>query len=126
MGETKPYGKELILDLHECDPKTFTRESIGKFFEHLCDRIDMERHECFWWDDLDVPEEERQTEPHLKGTSAIQFITTSNVTIHTLDLLACVYLNIFSCKEFDADFAKDIAVHWFSGRVEAMHVIERI
>ena len=92
------YGKELILDLDRCDPKRFTRACIDRFFKALCGELEMEAHEVFWWDDVGVPPEERQTEPHLKGTSAIQFITTSNITIHTLDLMKTVYLNIFSCR----------------------------
>ena len=31
------YGKELILDLHHCDPATFTRDSIGRYFAELCE-----------------------------------------------------------------------------------------
>ena len=26
----KTYGKELIIDLHQCDPKTFNRKSLKK------------------------------------------------------------------------------------------------
>ncbi len=119
------YGKELILDLHNCDPRTFTRESIEKYFIELCEQIDMERCELFWWDDLDVPEEERQTEPHLKGTSAVQFIMTSNITIHTLDLMGNVYLNIFSCKDFSAALAQVFSERWFKGNIVNSREIER-
>ena len=35
------YGKELIIDLHECDPDTFTRKNIEKFFVELCKEINM-------------------------------------------------------------------------------------
>lgn len=111
------YGKELILDLHECDPKKFTRSSIRRYFRELCDLIDMERHELYWWDDYGLPVSERQTLPHLKGTSAIQFITTSNVTIHTLDILKYVFLNIFSCKEFDPNVAAKFSQDFFKGRI---------
>lgn len=126
MTGKKPYGIELILDLHECDPTTFTRESIEKYFKGLCDLIDMERCELFWWDDIDVPEDERQTEPHLKGTSAVQFILTSNITIHTLDLLGKVYLNIFSCKDYDLVAAGRFSTRWFKGTIAQRHIIERL
>ncbi len=79
--------------------------------------IDMERCELFWWDDYGLPEEEKQTQPHLKGTSAVQFIMTSNITIHTLDLMGNVYLNIFSCKDFDTKKAADFSRKFFEGRV---------
>lgn len=120
------YGKELILDLHKCDSNTFTRESIEKYFIELCELIDMERCELFWWDDVGVSEGEKQTEPHLKGTSAVQFIMTSNITIHTLDLLGNVYLNIFSCKDFNGSFAMAFSANWFEGHVASHHIIERV
>ena len=120
-----PYGKELILDLHDCDPQTFTRESIEKFFEELCVLIDMERCELYWWDDYEVPDDEKQTNPHLKGTSAVQFILTSNITIHTLDLLGNVYLNIFSCKDFDSWGAADFSKKWFGGTMVTEQIVTR-
>lgn len=124
--QRKKYGKELIIDLHNCDATTFTRESIERYFVELCDLIDMERADLHWWDDLDLPPEEHDTEPHLKGTSAIQFITTSNITIHTLDLLKAVYINLFSCKEFDAEVAKKFTEKFFKGETAAHYVIDRI
>lgn len=122
----KSYGKELILDLHNCDPATFTRKSIKNYFKQLCDLIDMERCELYWWDDHGVPLEEQQTESHMKGTSAIQFISTSNITIHTLDLMKNVYLNLFSCKDFDADVALKFSEEWFKGKAVNSQVIKRL
>ena len=40
-GADQRYGLELILDLHGCNPSTFNRESISKYFKRLCDLIDM-------------------------------------------------------------------------------------
>ena len=36
------YGQELILDLHGCDNRKFTRGDIEQFCRELCDLIDME------------------------------------------------------------------------------------
>ena len=121
----KTYGYELILDIHNCNPKTFNRDSLKDFFETLCDAIKMEACDLHFWDDVGVPEEERQTEPHAKGTSAVQFILTSTIVIHTLDLLEKIFINIFSCKEFDKSIAEKIAVDWFQGQCKNSHFIER-
>ena len=121
----KNYGKELILDLHNCNPKKFNRENLKKYFKELCDLIDMKRCKLVWWDDHGVAPEKQQTLPHLKGTSAVQFIMTSNVTIHTLDILKNVYLNIFSCKDFDALEAKRFSEKFFSGKVVNFKIIDR-
>jgi len=60
-----------------------------------------------------APENEQQTLSHMKGTSAVCFILTSSIVIHTLDNLKAVYINIFSCKEFAPDSATNFAQNWF-------------
>lgn len=120
------YGQELILDMHDCDPKRFTRKNIKEFFNVLCFRIDMETCDLHWWDDLETPEEEKETEPHLVGTSAIQFIKTSNITIHTLDLMRRVYLNIFSCKDFEAEIVRQTCLDFFNGKIISSTLIVRV
>ncbi len=111
---SKSYGCELILDLNGCDGATFNRKSLDLFFTELCDLIAMEKCEVHFWDDVGVPPEERQTSPHTKGTSAVCFILTSTIVVHTLDELKSVYVNIFSCKEFDPEVATEFTKKWFA------------
>ena len=120
------YGTELILDLHRCDASTFTRESIQKYFERLCDLIEMKREELHFWDDVGIPEEEKQTSPHTQGTSAVQFILTSSIVIHTLDQLEAVYINIFSCKAYDPKVAENFSVQWFGAKNHSARFIDRV
>ncbi len=121
----KDYGQELILDLNGCDSRIFNRESIRNYFLHLCVLIDMDPIKIHFWDDLYTPKAEKETEPHLVGTSAIQFIKTSNITIHTLDKLEAVFINIFSCKKFDVQKAENFTAAWFAGKVTSSTVIRR-
>ncbi|KKQ92914.1 MAG: S-adenosylmethionine decarboxylase [Candidatus Azambacteria bacterium GW2011_GWA2_39_10] len=121
----KNYGKELILDLHNCNNKKFNRENLKQYFRELCVLIDMKRCKLVWWDDHGVPVEQQQTAPHLKGTSAVQFIMTSNITIHTLDIMKNVYLNIFSCKDFDALEAKKFSEKFFGGKTVNFKIVDR-
>jgi S-adenosylmethionine/arginine decarboxylase-like enzyme len=120
------YGVELILDLHGCDASKFTRKSIQTYFERLCALIDMKREELFFWDDVNVPEDERQTSPHTQGTSAVQFILTSSIVIHTLDQLEAVYINIFSCKAYDPKVAEDFSVEWFCAKDHSARFFNRV
>lgn len=119
------YGKELILDLHDCDASKFTRGDIEEFCADLCTLIDMERCDLHFWDDVGVPEEERQVNPKTKGTSAVQFILTSTIVIHTLDLMKVAYVNIFSCKEFDTDVATRFTAEWFGSKEWTANVVIR-
>jgi len=105
------YGKELILDLKNCDYWKFTKEYLESFFEHLCELIKMERVELHIWED------HMSDEPHLRGISAVQFIKTSNIVIHTLEIPGTVYLNIFTCKDFDTEVAEEWIANWFNGTV---------
>ena len=121
-----PYGYELVMDLHGCDVAAFNRDSLDRYFEKLCEAIDMEKCDRYFWDDVGVPPNERQTSPHTKGTSAVQFILTSTIVVHTLDLIEAVYINIFSCKNFDKEIAKNITVEWFGAKDCRTHFIKRI
>ena len=120
------YGIELILDLHGCDASKFTRDSITEYFERLCVLIDMQREALHFWDDEGLPEEDKQTSPHTQGTSAVQFILTSSIVIHTLDQLRAVYINIFSCKEYDPKAAEKFSVEWFGATECSARFLDRV
>ena len=123
--QTDHYGLELILDLHDCDSSRFTRRCIERFCSELCELIDMEPCDLHFWDDLGVPKEDQQTDPKTKGTSAVQFILTSTIVIHTLDLMKAVYVNIFSCKEFDTGEAAKFTAKWFGSANWTANVVVR-
>lgn len=122
---SRPYGKELIIDLWDADPKTFTRDNIERFLVAVCERIDMKPEDLHFWDYGDFKEAYDVAPDHLKGTSAVQFITTSNITIHTLDVLQHVYINVFSCKAFEVSVIETIAVEFFGGRIVSTRTIDR-
>ncbi len=123
--ENAPYGLELILDLHNCNVGRFTRDSVEAFFSELCELIDMEPCDLHFWDDVGVPAGEQQTDPRTKGTSAVQFILTSTIVVHTLDLMETVYVNIFSCKAFDTDAAARFTARWFNSSDWTSTVVTR-
>ena len=124
--DNSPYGKELILDIHNCENLPCTRSSLDKFFTELCELIDMDKEDLFFWDYEGEEEAYAEAPPHLKGTSAVQFIKTSNITIHTLDEMKRVYLNVFSCKDFDPRVVVMFALERFGGEVVSETVVERI
>ncbi len=119
------FGKELILDLYDCDISRFTRKDIRNYFKKLCEQIDMVRETLTWWDYYGIPKEEQPLEEHLRGTSAVQFIRTSNITIHTLEMTGCIYLNIFSCKDYDENKVKQFSEEWFKGKISKSTVVDR-
>lgn len=123
-----PFGYELIIDLKNCNTEKFTREHIKQYFITITDKdhIDMVREDLHFWDYLDTPQDEiPYDQPHLVGITAIQFIKTSNITLHTLDMLAELYINIFSCNPFDMDIAKSYTAEFFMGEITKYTILER-
>lgn len=114
-----PYGMELILDLHDCNHLMFTRKAVELYCIRLCEALDLERCNFHPWVDHDSKEE------HLKGVSAVQFLTTSNITVHALELRRAVHVNIFVCGEFDTNIAKEITRNFFMGTVKQLLIIQR-
>lgn len=98
---------ELIIDLHECDVCKLTKKNLDIFFMRLCEISKMEAvgRPKYWKCDIDLP--------HLKGYSGIQFIKTSNIIIHTLDITGDAYINFFSCKDFNVPEVIDFIVEHF-------------
>ena len=108
LGYKGNYGLELIIDLKGCELSDLSEEKLRRFFVELCDLIKMNRHgePMFWTDTSDIP--------HLRGVSGFQFIETSNVVCHPLPMLKAVYINVFSCKEFDTEIALEFCKNfWF-------------
>ena len=119
------YGKELILDLHDCSFTRVTQEYLTTFLKELVKRIDMEAELLTFWE-YDNDDEYNKAPAHLKGISGVQFISTSNITIHALDELKRVYLNVFSCKSFSSSIVKAFAVAYFGGEIINAVAITRI
>jgi S-adenosylmethionine/arginine decarboxylase-like enzyme len=117
------YGYELIINASGCDPAVMTRKKLEQFIAELCERIDMNRALVpYFWDEENGGATDK---PHLKGVSAFQFIETSNVVIHTLTALEVVFLNIFSCKEFDQRTVEDYVKKFFGARQVDSQLITR-
>ena len=119
------YGKSMTIDLHGCNVEVFDRANIRVYFKRLCRMIGAERGELHFWDEKDVPPEKRLTDPRLIGTSAVQFILTSGIVVHTLDKLERVYVDVFSCDDFDTELVLQFTRAFFRGTIANSHVLER-
>ena len=117
---TEPYGKELILDIHECRSDRLDRKSVNKFMSALCTAIDMEPVKLYFWEAHEIQEPD-----HVRGLSACQFIRTSSVVVHTLDASRRVFINIFSCKDFSTTAARVVVRESFGGLVYNSREFER-
>jgi S-adenosylmethionine/arginine decarboxylase-like enzyme len=103
-----------------------TKDTIQLYFDELCDLIGMVKCDAHYWEEEHITKEELANCPHLVGVSAVQFIKTSNVTIHTISGLGNVYINIFSCKDFDARLAEGFSIGFWDGKKVNCVVMDRV
>ncbi|MHA1941967.1 MAG: S-adenosylmethionine decarboxylase family protein [Candidatus Hodarchaeales archaeon] len=122
----KNFGKELIIDLHNCENIPCNRKFLKRYCKKLCRLIDMKREDLHFWDYEGDKEGYKKAEDHLKGISLIQFIKTSNITIHTVDVPKNVYLNIFSCKDFDSTKTLKFSANFFKGEIVSSNDLKRM
>lgn len=122
------YGPELILDLHDCDVSTFSRKGLRAFGRAICKVIGMTacKFRSEPWDDDGVAPDECQVSPVTKGYTAVQFLMESSIVVHTLELTAAAYIDIFSCNPFDRWAAKRFAKEWFGAKQITSRLIMRI
>ena len=101
------WGISTTIDLKNCDPDLVrSAEAITQFVVELTDLIDVTRFgECTVVHFGEKPE--------IAGFSMTQLIETSLVSGHFVNETNAIYLDVFSCKYYDADVAADFAKKFF-------------
>jgi S-adenosylmethionine decarboxylase len=114
------WGKHLVLDCAGCPRDLISdKENIRRFVDELILAIDM------------VPVGEPKIEylaghvPHLAGYSMVQLIETSSITGHFCDDSREVYLDVFSCKDFDPEMAVTVVCDFFEPEAWGATVLVR-
>jgi S-adenosylmethionine decarboxylase len=96
------------IDLHGCDRgRLADPDSIRRFVPAVIAAIGMRAHGPLALD--------RFGDDELEGWSAMQFIETSSITIHADEVWGRCFVDVFSCRRFEADIAAAIAVEHFGG-----------
>jgi len=105
------FGLEVILDLYECDPKTIrSGKKLAQYATQLCKLLKMEK-----FGKTQLPHF-GYNEAHTAGYSMLQFIETSSITGHFSEMWNSAYINIFSCRAFDAEKAVAFSVKFFKSK----------
>ena len=114
----RTWGKHLILDAAGCSPKMIgCPKVIDGFARSLVKRIDM------------VPFGNPQVvmfgSGNKKGYTLVQLIETSNITAHFVEENNSMYLDVFSCKDFDPTVVKDTVEEFFEAKQMKIKVLTR-
>ncbi len=107
----KVFGYELVMDLYECDTAVITsRKKLKEYVDRLCRLIKMKKYGKAL-----IPFFGEKAE-HTKGYSLVQLIETSSITGHFSSFWKTAYINIFSCKPYSQQTAKEFTRKFFKAK----------
>ena len=101
------WGYHLMLDCSGCEGITDT-DNIRAFVKKLVADIDMVAVGEPWIERTAIGM------PDKEGFSMYQLIVTSNISAHFIDESRHIYLDVFSCKEFDIETVKSVVTTYFN------------
>jgi S-adenosylmethionine/arginine decarboxylase-like enzyme len=97
------WGKHVIIDMSAGDrERVQSAQHISRFVETLVETIDMKAY------GPPVLEHFAEHVPEAAGYSLVQLIETSAITGHFCDRSGDAYIDIFSCKDFQAELAVEV------------------
>jgi S-adenosylmethionine/arginine decarboxylase-like enzyme len=118
MSALRTWGKHLVLDAGGCSPKMIGCPIVIKnFTTDLVKRIDMVAY--------GDPQIVMFGTGNKKGYTLIQLIETSNIAAHFVEENNTMYLDVFSCKDFDPAIVKDLVREYFDAQKFSSRVFLR-
>jgi S-adenosylmethionine/arginine decarboxylase-like enzyme len=114
----RTWGKHLILDAAGCSPKMIgCPKVIDGFARSLVKRIDMVAY--------GQPQVVMFGSGNKKGYTLVQLIETSNITAHFVEENDSMYLDVFSCKDFDPEVVEEAVKEFFDAKYFNRKVVLR-
>ena len=111
-------GQLTIFNLYECDEVFLkSKRMISRFLLDLCKCINMKPYK--------KPLVERFGKEKLEGYSALLWIETSSIVIHLDEHEKKAFIDIFSCKRFNASKAKDFSKKYLKAKKVSFKTIMR-
>ena len=118
MSALRTWGKHLVLDAAGCSSKRIGSAVVIKnFTNELVRRIDMKAY--------GDPQIVMFGTGNKKGYTLIQLIETSNIAAHFVEENNTMYLDVFSCKDFDAEVVKEVVSEYFDAQSFSSRVLLR-
>lgn len=113
----KYYGQHMMLTATECNFSIQRIDKIKEFLITLVKDIDMVAY--------GKPIAARFGEGIEIGISGVQLIETSAITLHTNDNSGDLYLDVFSCKQYDERSVIDSVNFFFAPKSTHFNTVYR-
>ena len=118
MNPLRTWGKHLMIDAARLNGQAIRNPTrIHHFTAALVKRIDM------------IPYGPSQVvmfgSGNKKGYTMVQLIETSNICAHFVEENNSMYLDVFSCKDFDPIVVKETVEEYFEAKHMKLKVLTR-
>jgi len=114
----RTWGKHLMIDAARVTGHTIRNPAIiHDFNKTLVKRIDMVAY--------GQPQIVRFGSGNKAGYTLVQLIETSNICAHFVEENNSMYLDVFSCKDFDPIVVKETVEEFFEAKHMKMKVLTR-
>ena len=111
------FGYQLLLDLYDCKPGTCDDlDHCYKFLDDVVGYLGMEKQAPPYI--FRSPEDKF---PDKAGLSGWAPLIESSVVIHTLTVKNFISIDIYCCKEFDIEKAKEFSKKFFEPKRMGQH-----
>lgn len=105
-GKPKHWGYHLLLDISDCNHDIDDPKKVESFIADLVKALKMKT--------IGDPMVVKVEGEDGRGVTAVQIITTSTITFHGDNDKWSVYLDVFSCKEFEPETAIGLVKQYFA------------
>lgn len=120
MDEKKAFGPHLTIDASGCDRAKLTDQlHIYRLLDELPAKIGMTKmtlpYVVEWLDKwAETP-----------GYTGFVMLAESHISIHTFPDSDYVFIDIFSCRNFDVDQAKQVLIDAFGAKKATVNIVQR-
>lgn len=106
------WGVECVLDAKDCDLNAISSiPTIQEFIDELCFKTGMKKMGKLHYERVD--KDDYSILKDIDGLSVCQFILTSSIVIHFCETSKSMYLNFFSCKEYQQEDVRELVIKYF-------------
>jgi len=118
------WGKHIIIDATGCDYEAIRNINwIEDFVDELIFKTKMKKWGKMYA--MYLAPDNDNTLNDTAGWSVCQFITTSNITIHFAETSKSLYLDFFSCKDFNNNDVVELVRKYFTPSKITTRFIDR-
>jgi len=110
-SKSKIFGKELILDLGDCNQRLIrSKKKILEYLEKVCKLIKVKKY------GRPIIKRFGLSKNFTLGLSFLQLIECSLISGHVSEIWNKIFINIFSCKIFDEKIATNFTKEFFGAK----------